>query len=125
MTKYSLIIPQKKPPSNVKSRLSGQSTLSLSTQEKKEVKSFLQIASVPVGERLNPKENRYILVVQPHGVRAAAGQYTAEEAYEIARLTKNWDWSLDANNRPEVLSALEILLDQLCRPSSPWKGGKA
>jgi hypothetical protein len=86
--------------------------------EKKEPKSQLQILSVPVAERIDPKQNRYILLVQPHGVRAAAGQYTATEAHEIAKLTKNWDWSLDGNNRPQCLSALEVLLTSVIKKSN-------
>ena len=118
--KQNLIIPQKKPLSNGKSRLSGQSTLFNTTQEKKEVKSFLQIISVPVGERLNPKENRYILVIQPHGIRATGGQYTAQEAHQIAKFTKSWDWSLNQTGKPGCLPALEVLLDQLCK-SEAWR----
>jgi hypothetical protein len=86
--------------------------------EKKEPKSQLQITSVPVAERIDPKENRYILVIRPQGIRAAAGQYTAAEAHEIARLTKKWDWTLDASNRPQCLPALEALLTSIVKRST-------
>jgi len=120
MKKDSNILSQKKPVNPRKSRLSGQSTLSLSTQEKKEAKSFLQVTSVPITERLNPKENRFILLIQPQGVRATGGQYTAQEAHQIAKFTKSWDWSLNDTGKPGCLPALEVLLDQLCK-SEAWR----
>jgi len=95
----------------------------IDSTEKKEPKSQLQITSIPIAERTDPKQNRYILVIQPQGVRAAAGQYTAAEAFEIARLTKKWDWTLDANNRPQCLLALEALLTSIVKRSDEG-GGK-
>lgn len=83
---------------------------------------YLQIQSVPVSQRIDPEQNSYILVIQPAGVRAAGGQYTADEAHEIAKATRGWDWSLDKNDRPKCLPALERLLDQICKRSA--KGGE-
>lgn len=84
---------------------------------------YLQIQSVPVAERVDPERNSYILVLQPVGIRAAAGQYAPAEADEIARATRGWDWSLDENQRPVSLPALERLLDGICKRSA--KGGEA
>jgi hypothetical protein len=83
-----------------------------------EATTYLQIVSVPVEQRVNPKQNSYILLIQPHGVRAAGGQYTADEAHEIAKSTRGWDWSLDENQRPKCLPQLERLLDQICKRSA-------
>ena len=85
---------------------------------------YLQIASVPIKERIDPKEVRYVLIILPHNIRAAAGQYTAQEAHAIANATKGWDWSLDENQRPFCLPALEALLDSICKHSA-FKGGEA
>lgn len=74
---------------------------------------YLQIASAPLAERVNQKENRYILLIQPQGIRACGGQYTADEVYVIAQSTKGWDWSLNENNRPYCLPRLEALLDAI------------
>lgn len=84
---------------------------------------YLQIASVPVNERIDPKEVRYILIILPHGIRAAAGQYTAQEAHAIAKAVKSWDWSVDENQRPFCLPALEAMLDSICKYSA-LKGGE-
>lgn len=81
---------------------------------------YLQIVSVPIEQRVHPKRNSYILVVQPFGVRAAAGQYSAEEASEIARVTKGWDFSLDEDGKPKCLPRLVALLERICN-----KGGAA
>jgi hypothetical protein len=78
----------------------------------------LQIASVPVNERIDPKEVRYVLIILPHGIRACGGQFTGDEAYEIARLVKGWDWTLDPNGRPYCLAQLEALLNRICKRSS-------
>jgi hypothetical protein len=83
---------------------------------------YLQIASVRAEERINPKENRYVLMIQPQGVRVCGGQYTADEVYEIARLTKKWDWTLNENNRPHCLPRLEALLDAIIKRSSQQGG---
>ncbi len=83
---------------------------------------YLQIQSVPVNERVSRKEPRYVLVILPHGIRACGGQFTAEEAHAITQKTKGWDWSLDANNRPRCLPALEHLLDRICHASSQCGG---
>jgi hypothetical protein len=84
---------------------------------------YLQIASAPLAERIDPKENRYILLILPERVRATAGQYSANEAFEIARLTKGWNWSLDENGRLRCLARLEELLDAICKRS--FEGGEA
>jgi hypothetical protein len=84
---------------------------------------YLQITSVPISERIIPSENRYILLIQPHGVRATGGQFKADEAYEIAKATRGWDWSLDRNGRPRCLSRLEELLDRICKDA--FKEGEA
>ena len=87
-------------------------------------KPFLQIASVPLQERVNPKEHRYCLIIQPIGVRACGGQFTSDEAYRIGKATKRWDWSLDAFNRPRCLPDLEALIDDICKQSAA-NGGEA
>jgi hypothetical protein len=79
-------------------------------------KPFLQIASVPLQERVNPREHRYCLVIQPLGVRACGGQFTAEEAHEISKSTRGWDCS-----NSQV--ALERLADGICKRSSVKKTG--
>lgn len=61
-------------------------------------------------------------MILPHGIRAAGGQYRAEEAHAIANAVKGWDWSLDENQRPFCLPALEALLDSISK-QSPLKGG--
>lgn len=127
MKKDSNILSQKKPVNTRKSRVSGKSTqvsLPISTREKKEAKCKLQIVLVPVAERVDPKQSRYALVILPQNVRAAAGQYTAAEAHEIARLTRGWDWSLDANNQPQCLPALEALLNTIVKRSTSQGGTK-
>jgi hypothetical protein len=87
-----------------------------------EASPHLQITSVDFDEKISPKENRYILLIQPQGIRAAGGQYTADEAYEIAKGTWGWDWKLDENNHPYCLAELEALLDAICRQAA-GKGG--
>lgn len=89
-----------------------------------EQKPFLQIESVPRQERVNPKEHRYCLIIQPIGVRACGGQFTSDEAYRIGKATKRWDWSLDAFNRPRCLPDLEALIDDICKQSAA-NGGEA
>lgn len=74
---------------------------------------YLQIASAPLAERVNQEQNRYILLIQPQGIRACGGQYTADEVHAIAKLTKGWDWELDENSRPHCLGRLEALLDAI------------
>ena len=86
--------------------------------QQQEQKFFLQIKSVPVKERVNLKENRYILVIQPIGIRACSGQFTADEVYNLSQAIKGWDWSLDAANRPYCLPELESLIDEICLQSS-------
>jgi hypothetical protein len=83
---------------------------------------YLQIASVRAEERINQRENRYILLIQPQGIRACGGQFTADEAHQITKAIKAWDWTLDGNNRPYCLPALESLLDSITQRSS--QGGK-
>jgi hypothetical protein len=78
---------------------------------------YLQIQGVPIPERVDPARLSYILVIQPIGVRACGGQYSAEEAHEIARLTKSWDWRPDSDGRPRCLGRLEVLLDGICKRS--------
>lgn len=92
-------------------------------EQKPETAPYLQIQSVPVAERLNPRKNTYVLVILPHGIRAAAGQYTAEEAHAIANAVKGWDWTLDPDGRPYCLARLEALLDSICKRSA-LKGGE-
>ena len=84
---------------------------------------YLQIASVPIAERINPKENRYILLILPQRIRATPGQYTGDEAHQIAKATKGWDWSLDKNGRLRCLTRLEAVLDVICQRSFK-EGGK-
>jgi hypothetical protein len=85
---------------------------------------YLQIAAAPIAERINPKENRYVLLIQPLGLRATAGQFSAEEAHQIAKATKGWDWSLDKNGRLRCLTRLEAVLDVICKRSF-FEGGDA
>lgn len=85
--------------------------------------SYLQIQSVPIAERVDPERNSYILVLQPVGIRAAAGQYSPAEMDEIAKATRGWDWSLDKDGKPQCLQRLEALLNQICKRSA--KGGEA
>jgi hypothetical protein len=87
-----------------------------------EASPYLQIKSVPVDERVDPKEIRYALGIYPHAVRACGGQFTGDEAHQIAKATKGWDWQLDENNHPYCLSQLEALLDSIIKRSA---GGKA
>ena len=81
-----------------------------------EQKPFLQIESVPLQDRVNPKENRYALWIYPQGIRACGGQFTAEEAHEISKSTRGWDCS-----NSQV--ALERLADGICKRSSVKKAG--
>jgi hypothetical protein len=85
---------------------------------------YLQIASVPIAERIDPKQNRYVLLILPQRVRAAGAQLTADEAHEVALTTKGWDWSLDKNGRLRCLARLEALLDSICQRSFK-EGGEA
>lgn len=94
------------------------------SQQKPETTPYLQIASIPVDERVNPFEHRYCLVILPYGVRACGGQFTADEAHQIAQAMKQWDWSLDEAGRLRCLPALEGLVDSICKRSSQ-KGGEA
>lgn len=94
------------------------------SQAKEEVSPYLEIASVPVNERINPHENRYILVILPLGCRAAAGQYTAKEAHVIANAVKGWNWWLGADDRLRCLARLEALLDSICKRSFGKGGAK-
>ena len=89
--------------------------LAPSPQAKLEASPFLQIASVPLRERIVSTEHRYQLLIQPHSIRACGGQFTAEEAHEIAKATKGWDWRLDERDRPNCLPRLEQLLNQILR----------
>ncbi len=87
---------------------------------------YLQIQSVPISQRVDPERNSYILVIQPVGVRAAGGQYTADEAHEIADATHGWDWRLDENRRPKCFPRLEALLNVICKRSAKAdEGGEA
>ncbi len=90
---------------------------------KDEVTPFLQIKSVPIAERIDPRENRYILLIQPHGLRAAGVQLTSDEAYQVGQQTKRWDWSFNADGRLRCESRLEALLDRICKHS--FQGGEA
>lgn len=82
---------------------------------KEESTSYLQIQSVPITQRVDPERNSYVLVVQPVGVRACGGQYSADEAHKIAKATCGWDWTLDSDGRPRCLPRLEVLLDRICK----------
>jgi hypothetical protein len=115
----SLIVAQGKRPQQLCLNLN----LVPSPQAIPEASPYLQIAAIPIAERINPKENRYILLILPQRVRATAGQYDADEAFEIARLTRGWDWELDEHSRPKCLGRLEQLLDQICKKSAT-KGGE-
>lgn len=81
---------------------------------------YLQIVSVPIDQRVDPERNSYILVIQPVDVRAAGGQWSAEEAYQILKVTRRWDFSLDEDGKPKCLEEFEALLDSICN-----KGGAA
>lgn len=94
-----------------------------SPQAKEEVSAYLQIASLPIKERIDPKELRYVLLILPHGIRACGGQFSAEEAHAIAQKTKGWSWNLDADGRLQYLAQLEALLDRICKRSAR-KGGE-
>ncbi len=93
-------------------------------QAKADASSYLQIQSVPITERIDPRETRYILVILPQNFRASGGQFTAEEAHEIAKATKGWDWQLDENNRLYCLQRLEALIDSIIKRSSHLGGAK-
>lgn len=80
---------------------------------------YLQIVSVPIDQRVDPERNSYILLIQPVGIRAAGGQWSAEEAHEIARVTRGWDFSPGEDGDPQCLGKLEALLDRICK-----KGGE-
>jgi len=86
--------------------------------EKRDVSPYLQIKSIPVDERVDPKEIRYALGIYPHAVRACGGQFTGDEAHQIAKATKGWDWVLDENNRPYCLPQLEALIDSIIKRSA-------
>ena len=90
---------------------------------KPETAPYLQIESVPVAQRIDPKENRYILVIQPQGIRASGGQFTSGEAHEIAKAVKGWDWTLDPDGRLYCLPQLEALLNQICQRSALTQQG--
>ena len=92
----------------------------------REPAAYLQIVSVSVAERIavDPKENRYILLIQPYNVRACAGQYSAAEVYEIVRAARGWDWHLDERHRPRCLPALEKLIDSIIKRFAV-RGGEA
>lgn len=94
--------------------------------EPSEIRPCLQIASVPEGERVDRRQNSYVLVVQPHNIRACGGQYTADEAHEIAKATRGWDFSLDENQRLKCLPQLERLLDGIIKRTHQQgqKGGE-
>lgn len=94
-------------------KLFPQPVATLPIYQESQATPYLQIASAPLAERVNQKENRYILLIQPQGIRACGGQYTADEIHEIAQLTKGWDWELDKNSRPHCLPRLETLLDAI------------
>jgi len=87
-----------------------------------EASPYLQIQSVPVKERVDPKEIRYELWIYPHAVRACGGQYSADEAHKIYGAVKKWDWKLGENNRLYCLTQLEAVIDSIIKSSSP-KGG--
>jgi|GEM_PF-3387667 hypothetical protein len=83
-----------------------------------EALSYLQIKSVPVSERIDPKEIRYELRIYPDAVRACGGQYSADEAHKICQAVKGWHWGLDENNRPYCLPRLEALIDNIIKRSA-------
>lgn len=87
-----------------------------------EASPYLQIKSVPVEERVNPKEIRYALWIYPHAVRACGGQYSADEVHRICQAVKSWDWELDENNHPYCLPQLEELINSIIKRSV---GGEA
>jgi hypothetical protein len=89
-----------------------------------EASPYLQIQSVPITERIDPEKTSYILVILPQQVRAAGGQFTAEEAHAIAKITRGWDWSLDEKERLRCLPALEALLGNICKRSFEKGGAK-
>jgi hypothetical protein len=73
---------------------------------------------VPIPERVDPERDSYILLILPVGIRTAGGQYSADEAHEIAKTTRGWDWRLDENQRPRCLPRLEALLTALQESST-------
>ena len=96
--------------------------LDLWDQAEKEKLPYLQIKSVRVDERVDPKEIRYALWIYPHLVRACGGQFTGHEAHQIAKATKGWDWELNEDDRPYCLPRLEALIDSIIKRSV---GGEA
>jgi len=93
------------------------------THSELKVTPYLEIQSIEIPERVDPERDSYILVIQPVGVRAAGGQYTADEAHEIARAMQGWDWRPDWDGDPKCLPRLEALLDRICKKSA--RGGEA
>ncbi len=91
--------------------------------QKPETAPYLQIESVPVAQRIDPKENRYILVIQPQGIWASGGQFTSGEAHEITKAVKGWDWISDPDGRLYCLPQLEALLDRICQRSALTQPG--
>ncbi|HEY9615102.1 hypothetical protein [Allocoleopsis sp.] len=79
---------------------------------------YLQIQSVPIDQRVDPERNSYILLIQPIGIRAAAGQYSTAETDEVTQATRGWDWRLDENQRPKCLGRLVELLERICKKSA-------
>ncbi|NER98618.1 MAG: hypothetical protein F6J86_33145 [Symploca sp. SIO1B1] len=73
----------------------------------------LQIASASTDERQDNEDSRYILVLQPSGIRAAYGRYTSGEAWEIARKAGRWKWVINSDGIPNHRSNLEKLIDEV------------
>ncbi|HEY9607654.1 MAG TPA: hypothetical protein V6C85_39075 [Allocoleopsis sp.] len=84
----------------------------------------IEIASISLEEQIDPSEPRYCLIIQPQGLRACGGQFTAKEVGEIEKAgIKSWDWSLSPAGRPNCLPKLEALLERICDRSE--EGGES
>jgi hypothetical protein len=81
----------------------------------------LQIQSIPESERISPEFNCR-LIHQATGLQVP-GQFTAEEATLIQKVTQNWDWRIEKDNKPACAAQLLQFLEQLCAPSPGDKGG--
>lgn len=75
----------------------------------------LQIISIPRDERINPD---FIcgLIHYESGLKIP-GQFTYEEAQEILKTTRHWDFSLDRDKIPKCKERLLGLLEGVCSKS--------
>lgn len=75
----------------------------------------LQIISIPRDERINPD---FIcgLIHYESGLKIP-GQFTYEEAQEILKTTRHWDFSFDRDKIPKCKERLLGLLEGVCSKS--------